>query len=194
MKLKKYDQGEVEVWLKDMRIKDYFINPDLTVDVDASVDLREKRLTEIPVQFGIINGNFLCSRNSLSSLKGSPSIVNGNFYCDVNELNSLKNCPRIIEGMLDCSYNLIQIVDYLDIQLSEFYHSCQGKNRQISLFNSYYQLLLPQLLKSGFEFCTLTLDKHSFQNEMQKLLIKKEKSKLEKTIKKIDQKQKIEKL
>lgn len=57
--------------LKDLKIKDYKINNDLTVDVVGDVNLSGKGLTEIPVKFGVITGSFYCSNNQLTSLKGA---------------------------------------------------------------------------------------------------------------------------
>ena len=42
---------EVESWLVLMKIKNYVINEDLTVDVNGDVDIFLKDLKDMPIQF-----------------------------------------------------------------------------------------------------------------------------------------------
>jgi len=79
----------IEKWLNDMCIKNYVLNNDLTIDVDGSVDIQFRNLTEkFPdyIQFNIINGNFHCQYNKLTSLEGFPKTIKGNFYCGKNAI------------------------------------------------------------------------------------------------------------
>lgn len=127
----KEQKASIELWLNEMKIKDYTINNDLTVDVDGDVNLFSKNLTHIPIQFGavknffIINnkltslvgapfevdGYFYCQNNQLTSLKGAPQVVNGTFNCSHNKLTSLEGSPREIAGIFDCSYNLLKSLE-----------------------------------------------------------------------------------
>ena len=84
----------IKEWLDEMEIKYYTINKDLTVDVNEDVYISFKNLSEIPIQFGIINGGFYCSDNKLTSLKGCPERIKGNFHCDDNNLETLEYCPK----------------------------------------------------------------------------------------------------
>ena len=61
-------QNETRRWLDQMKIKNYTINSDGTVDVNSHVNLVDMGLTEIPVQFGKIKGGFNCHKNQLTSL------------------------------------------------------------------------------------------------------------------------------
>lgn len=102
-----YDSYEkVEQWLKAMKIQKYTINTDLTVDVDGDVNLEMKKISLFPVQFGEINGSFLCSYNSLTSLKGAPRIIAADFWANGNRLlTSLDNGPVEVGGdylIVDC--------------------------------------------------------------------------------------------
>ena len=74
-------------------IKYWKLNSEGKVDVDGSVDIGNMNLTEIPVKFGIVSGNFWCFNNQLTSLKNAPkTIVGGRFYCSKNNLtNYFKN-------------------------------------------------------------------------------------------------------
>ena len=90
------NKKEIKNGLDLIGITNYKINEDLTVDVNTGVYIDNKNLSEIPVKFGIINGNFNCSFNNLISLKGSPEIVGRSFDCSYNKLISLEYAPEII--------------------------------------------------------------------------------------------------
>jgi hypothetical protein len=62
-------------------IINYVINGDV-VDVNGDVSLSFGNLTELPLKFGIVTGNFDCSHNNITSLIGAPTHVSKNFYCD----------------------------------------------------------------------------------------------------------------
>ncbi len=87
---------EIAFWLDEVKVKNYHINDDLTVDVDGSVILQKKGLTEIPVQFGIVNGDFLCLNNQLTSCKGFPRIVKETLNCSGNQITSLIGCSESV--------------------------------------------------------------------------------------------------
>jgi hypothetical protein len=55
----------------------------------------------------IVEGEFRCSDNELTSLKGCPQTVTGNFYCHSNKLTSLKHAPAKVGGDFSCSFNLL---------------------------------------------------------------------------------------
>ena len=84
---------EIISWLNLMSIKGYHINEDLTVDVEGDVNIKKKDLSFIPIQFGVVMGDFDCSANKLKSLKGCPKEVEGDFSCSFNKLYSLENGP-----------------------------------------------------------------------------------------------------
>ena len=98
-------RAEVENWLISMNVKNYIINEDLTVDVNGNVDLSEKNINKIPIQFNIIKGDFFCIYNSLTNLKGCPKVVYGGFTCRENKLTSLEGCSEVITGYFSCSGN-----------------------------------------------------------------------------------------
>jgi hypothetical protein len=77
------------------------------VNVDGSVDLSNRNLTEIPVRFGIVNGTFNVVRNDLTSLKNSPYFVKDYFNCGLNQLTDLNDLPNYIGGDLYATANPI---------------------------------------------------------------------------------------
>ena len=101
----------IERWMKEYSkinyaFKNYTINDDFTIDVDGSVDLRDKKLKEFPeyIQFGVVTGLFSCYKNQLTSLRGVPKEVRGYFDCSFNKLTSLEGVPKEVGGF-DCSFN-----------------------------------------------------------------------------------------
>ena len=94
-------------WLDEHDIKNYSLNNKGEVDVDGSVDLSDYSLTEFPsfIQFGVVKGNFNCSRIGLTSLRGAPKEVGESFYCHNNNLTTLEGSPEKVGGRFDCSYN-----------------------------------------------------------------------------------------
>lgn len=131
------EYSQVKTWLDDMGIRNYTINDDLTVDVNGDVDISEKKLTEIPIQFGIIKRDFDCYDNLLTTLKGCPKYVRGSFdcsdnkltsleyspietnsfYCSNNRLTNLKGCPNIITEDFSFPQNYITTLKYFPLQV-----------------------------------------------------------------------------
>lgn len=78
------------------------------VDVGNWVRLKTQNLSELPVQFGKIHGDFDCSNSSLTTLKGSPTWVQGAFNCGRNNLTSLTHAPAHVGRTFFCSNNQIE--------------------------------------------------------------------------------------
>ncbi len=99
---------DIQKWLDEMLIKNYSISSNLIVNVKGDVDLLVEKLTIIPVQFGVVTGNFIISMNYLTSLKGSPNKVGGSFYCTDNKLESLEGSPKEVGGDFYCTFNKLK--------------------------------------------------------------------------------------
>lgn len=104
------NQEKVAAWLDEMNIKNYTITEELIVHVNDSVDLSERGLTQFPVQFGHIKGDFNCYSNEISSLKGSPFIIDGSGYFSCNYLNNLHYLPTKVGYELDLAWNQLNNV------------------------------------------------------------------------------------
>ena len=89
-------------------IRNYTINDDFTIDVDGDVNLFKIGISEIPLKFGKVSGNFNCSGNKLESLEGSPEKVGGYFVCSENKLTSLSGAPREVNGHFSCHDNQLK--------------------------------------------------------------------------------------
>lgn len=134
------NKKDVQAWLNEMGIENYTINKDLTVDVNHYVDLKEKGLKYLPVQFGVISGpssNFHIDSNELTSLLGSPYEVGGVFNCQNNQLTTLDYLPKTVKHLF-CGNNPIQINQPLEVKLDCFYHNCDKEEDRIELFKDLY--------------------------------------------------------
>lgn len=100
--------NDIHALCKKYNITDYTINNDGTIDVMGDVNLRDKKLTQLPIKFNKVSGDFNCNINRLTSLIGSPSTVGGKFTCTSNlKLTSLEGGPSIVGGDFGCSANKI---------------------------------------------------------------------------------------
>jgi hypothetical protein len=84
------------------------LNDDGSYDVDGDVCLNSQGITKLPYKFGRVTGHFICDRNKLTTLEGSPKIVGGGFYCYHNKLISLDGAPTEVGGDFYCDHNSIK--------------------------------------------------------------------------------------
>ena len=90
---------------KKYNIENYTINSDGSIDVDGDVNISIRGLTEIPLKFNNVYGNFNCHSNKLTNLLGSPKYVGGWFDCFNNQLTTLIGGPERVGGSFKCTYN-----------------------------------------------------------------------------------------
>ena len=83
--IKSYELLKIIQFLEEHGIKNYSINEDGIVDVDGNVNLYDKNLTSIPIQFGRVSGWFDCESNKLTTLEGAPQSVGDWFDCRNNK-------------------------------------------------------------------------------------------------------------
>ena len=116
------NEKDIHDWLKSMSIKEYKIHPNLIVDVYQDAEMICKNLTHLPIQFGVIKGNFDCAGNQLTSLLGSPHTVSGYFDCSENKLTSFEYAPRKVGESFLSNYNNIKNLDFLATKIKgQFY-------------------------------------------------------------------------
>ena len=90
----------------------YVINKDGSVDVYGDVKIPNE-MTEIPIQFGMVSGNFNCSAIEITSIKGAPREVGGVFSCSYTNITSLEGAPREVGGNFWCGDTEITSLDGL---------------------------------------------------------------------------------
>ena len=105
--------GLIKAWLDEYGIKKYTINDKLEIDVDGWVVLTNNHLSEFPeyIQFNIVKGNFFCSFNVLTSLRGVPREVGGKFDCSNNSLTTLEDSPEKVGGDFECHHNKLKTLE-----------------------------------------------------------------------------------
>lgn len=95
---------------REMKLKEYIINDDLTVDVNhvghfgESVKISAHMLKDgkLPIQFGKVKGRFEMSWCKATSLEGCPKWVGGDFQCTNNFLFTLEGGPEYVGGLYNC--------------------------------------------------------------------------------------------
>jgi hypothetical protein len=76
------------------------------INTNSNVRLfREVLISQLPFQFGKVDGYFDCYKNQLTSLIGAPKSVGGYFSCSDNQLTSLIGAPISVGGYFSCSDN-----------------------------------------------------------------------------------------
>lgn len=83
---------------KYIRNDKWKLNENGRVDVQGNVIISNKNLSEIPVNFGYVTGDFSIYKNNLKNLRGCPVEVGGKFFCGLNPFETLEGCPKEIGG------------------------------------------------------------------------------------------------
>jgi hypothetical protein len=90
---------------RPLTVQDFDITEDGVVNVNVNCYMRRRTQDgRLPVQFGTIDGDFSLASMRIVSLEGSPQVVEGNFDCSFNQLTSLQHCPQSVMDF-DCSNN-----------------------------------------------------------------------------------------
>ena len=90
----------------DLFNKDLTELPDLSgVIVEGDFSCSYNRLTSLKGAPQKVGGSFVCSANRLTSLNGAPQEVGEGFYCNCNQLTSLEGAPQKVGGCFDCHDN-----------------------------------------------------------------------------------------
>ena len=118
-------EDQVVKLCKKYRIKNYYINPDLSIDVDGDVHLDNLPLSSLPLRFSIVSGYFYCQYDRLTTLDGSPREVGIGFNCSHNRLTTLEGGPREVGWYFSCSSNLLTTLEGSPREVGEDFE-CSG--------------------------------------------------------------------
>jgi hypothetical protein len=89
---------EIKKICKELKITDYTINDDRSIDVNGNVNLSYMH-KKIPVQFNKVTGDFICSYIlDFTSLLGCPKFVGGDFSCSSTKLTTFQYAPLEVGG------------------------------------------------------------------------------------------------
>lgn len=80
------------------------VNEQGEVSVTGNVKLTSQ-VSQLPVQFDVVEGSFECQHNQLTSLQGAPRTVGWLFNCKGNNLTSLEGAPVSVRGSFFCNMN-----------------------------------------------------------------------------------------
>ena len=137
-------ETEIHKICKKNKISNYSINNDMSIDVDGSVYFGNTifSLKKLPINFNKVTGDFICHREVLTSLDGSPNELGGVFICNFNKLKSLKGCPKIVDDF-QCVANNIQsledgpeiVKDMFSIGRNPELNSLKGSPKKIKILN-----------------------------------------------------------
>jgi hypothetical protein len=93
-------------WLNECTSGTWSLNAEGLVDVEGNFSCSSQGLSDLKgVTFGKVGGDFRCHWNKLTSLEGAPGEVGGSFYCYVNKLTSLEGAPGEVGGNFCCHKN-----------------------------------------------------------------------------------------
>ena len=114
------NKSQVNSICRQLKLKDYQINDDLTVDVnhvghfDESVKITRENIVDgkLPIKFNKVKGGFEANWCGLTTLEGSPKWVGGNFQIVSNKLTTLEHAPGYVGGGLNCRDNNLTTLKY----------------------------------------------------------------------------------
>ena len=104
-------EQEIHNICNEYNITNYTINRDGSIDVDGDVNLSNRNLTKLKLNFNKVSGSLYCHNNKLTSLEGCPKEVGDTFYCSSNKLTSLKGGPEKVYDMFYCGGNPLESLD-----------------------------------------------------------------------------------
>ena len=106
--------------------------PDLSkVTIEGYFDC--SHMTSLEGSPRIVQGDFRCNENQLTSLKGATSeIPFGSFYCANNKLTSLEGAPKRVRRIFDCAYNELENLDGMPKVIGERFDCSYNKLVSIS--------------------------------------------------------------
>lgn len=124
------EENIIEKIIRDhwIMIDPYNINDDGSIDVFGNVKFSADYLTELPLRFKVVTGNFDCSKLSLLTLENSPIEVGGTFNCSYNQLSTLEHLPKnaacfvfdntvksLYTGGVNCNFEKVILLTITDI-------------------------------------------------------------------------------
>lgn len=87
----------------------FIIRENGMVDVIGDVKIYNADLQMLPIQFGVVSGDFFCCGNELITLENAPYMVGSDFNCSGNKLKTLQYAPVEVGGFFSCHEN--ELVD-----------------------------------------------------------------------------------
>jgi hypothetical protein len=114
--------SEAESFLGELGIR-YVKREDGTIVVPGELDISSRCFTALPdLTAVVVAGDFWCSNNLLTSLKGAPRFVGGDFHCSYNLLTSLAGAPPSVGGAFYCVANRLTSLKGAPAEIAKDFH------------------------------------------------------------------------
>ncbi len=101
----------------------YTREADGTYVVKGDIKISYQGLKELPdLSSVIVQGNFYCNDNRLTSLKGAPREVTGDFWCHFNFLTSLEGAPKKVGDSFWCHNNALTSLAHAPQEVGGYFY------------------------------------------------------------------------
>jgi hypothetical protein len=99
-------------WLNECTSGEWKINEETgLVDIKGTFRCNDWGIRNFQgIEFGHVTGDFNCSRNNITSLKGAPQTVDGGFNCSYNNLKNLMGAPEKVKSLACNNSNLESLI------------------------------------------------------------------------------------
>lgn len=84
-------------------------------------------------------GDFDCSHEELTSLRGAPPIVIGDFYCNGNQLTSLEGAPTNVDGSFYCNDNKLTSLEGAPTKVGTNFHCHNNPIKSLAGIGTYFK-------------------------------------------------------
>lgn len=101
----------IRQWLLKHQINKFALDSDDKINVFQDVNLSSQHLKMLPIEFGIVYGNFDISYNQLTSLIGFPEVIHGFLNASHNQLTRIDFLPHEVLNKMDFSHNQIKTLN-----------------------------------------------------------------------------------
>jgi hypothetical protein len=71
------------------------LNSEGKIDVKSDIFMNQRNISEVPVKFGKVYGNFICSYNNLTSLKNFPDYISNSLFIGNNKIETFDFFPEV---------------------------------------------------------------------------------------------------
>ncbi len=145
--------AEINASCKKLYIENYTINPDGSLDINGDVDFCAFDLNEIPIQFNIVSGDFICTNNFLKTWDRFPKKVGGRLSIAYNNFTNLDGCPvQYVGGCFDCADNKLTSLKGCPEQIGDIRFGDNPFSDEVfNKYKDYYEIWSPQFNKRNFD-------------------------------------------
>ncbi len=131
---KNISEQDIDKVCEKFYITNYTINKDMSIDVKGDVSIANQNLKNFPLKFNNVSGNFICCKNELTSLQGSPVIIGGSANFSDNKLTSLKGGPKYIGKQVVFNQNQLTSLEHCPNYIGGNFNCSDNKITSLAFF------------------------------------------------------------